>query len=227
MQPNLVLSIPIAIFLGLGALSPAVSRADEDATPPVAEESATSDTAAAAIEPEIQLPFSMPVPEGWRTETIPFPLGFAPDLPYEGLEELRFSPGMFDADSEQFWSYAFIWWVNLDSETDADSLSIYLDSYFQGLADAVAQSRELDISGAHFASSIEANEGASFSGVAETFDPFVTLEQVTLHIRGDVFPCPAQERLVVFFALSPQDVDHAVWDDLDAIRAGFSCEASE
>ena len=44
-----------------------------------------------------EIPFSMPTPEGWRTETIPFPLEFAPELEYEGLEELRFAPGMFDA----------------------------------------------------------------------------------------------------------------------------------
>lgn len=44
--------------------------------------------------------FTLPIPEGWRTETIPFPLEFAPELSYEGYEELRFSPGMFKAGDE-------------------------------------------------------------------------------------------------------------------------------
>ena len=35
--------------------------------------------------PAPELPFHLPTPEGWRTETIPFPLGFAPELEYEGL----------------------------------------------------------------------------------------------------------------------------------------------
>src|SRR5262249_653024 len=39
-----------------------------------------------------------PLPEGWRSETIPFPLDFARDLPLEGVEELRFAPGMFKTD---------------------------------------------------------------------------------------------------------------------------------
>lgn len=225
MQSNSMLLNPVVLAVAAILAFAGFPFADDETTPPVADETTEQDTVAA--EPEASLPFSMPIPEGWRTETIPFPLGFAPDLPYVGLEELRFSPGMFDAESEQFWSYAFIWWVNLDSETNADSLSIYLDSYFHGLADAVAESRELEISDAHFASSIEATEGESFSGYAETFDAFVTLEQVTLNIRGDVFPCPDQERLVLFFALSPQDVEHAIWDDLDAIRTGFSCETPE
>ena len=29
--------------------------------------------------------FFLPTPDGWRTETIPFPLGFAPELEYEGV----------------------------------------------------------------------------------------------------------------------------------------------
>ena len=35
------------------------------------------------------------VPVGWKAETIPFPLGFAPGLAYRGVEELRFPPGFF------------------------------------------------------------------------------------------------------------------------------------
>ena len=36
---------------------------------------------------------SMPAPEGWRSETIPFPLEFAPDLVYEGIEEIQIRSG--------------------------------------------------------------------------------------------------------------------------------------
>jgi hypothetical protein len=56
----------------------------------------------------VEVPFYLPTPEGWRTETIPFPLEFAPELDYEGLEELRFAPGMFKEGSADFWSYAFV-----------------------------------------------------------------------------------------------------------------------
>ncbi len=34
----------------------------------------------------------LPVPEDWRFEKIDFPLDFAPDLDYQGFEELRFAP---------------------------------------------------------------------------------------------------------------------------------------
>ena len=86
-----------------------------------------------------ELPFAMPIPDGWRTETIPFPLEFAPDLPYTGLEELRFAPGMFEAGSPDFWSYAFVWWVDAGQPTDLGSLAAHLESYFRGLARAVGE----------------------------------------------------------------------------------------
>ena len=64
-----------------------------------------------AAQERVDVPFYLPTPDGWRTETIPFPLDFAPELEYEGLEELRFSPGMFAEMKTDFWSYAFVWWV--------------------------------------------------------------------------------------------------------------------
>ena len=35
----------------------------------------------------------LPAPDEWRKETFKFPLQFAPGIPYEGLENVRFSPG--------------------------------------------------------------------------------------------------------------------------------------
>ena len=174
---------------------------------------------------EATLPFSMPIPEGWRTETIPFPLEFAPTLPYTGLEELRFAPGMFQEGDDDFWTYAFVWWVESEEPSDAASLSSHLKTYFRGLAAAVAQGKELDLGEAEFSASIRAGEADTFEGTAETFDAFVTAGQVRLNIRGEVRKCPDQGHKAIFFGLSPKDRDHPVWSDLDSIRQGFRCQA--
>ena len=34
-------------------------------------------------------------PEGWKGETISLPPGFAPGMKLQGLEKIRFAPGMF------------------------------------------------------------------------------------------------------------------------------------
>ena len=67
-----------------------------------------------ALTEAAEVPFHLPTPEGWRTETIPFPLEFAPELDYEGVEELRFAPGMFTEGAEDYWTYAFVWWLPSD-----------------------------------------------------------------------------------------------------------------
>ena len=47
-------------------------------------------------------------PADWRYEHIEFPLDFAPELAYKGFEELRFSPGMFDTSTTDYFTYAFV-----------------------------------------------------------------------------------------------------------------------
>ena len=174
---------------------------------------------------ETELPFSMPTPEGWRTETLPFPLEFAPDLPYTGLEELRFAPGMMTEGSEEFWTYAFVWWIEPDQPSDLESLTTHLRTYFRGLAVAVAEQRGFSVGDAAFDVSLQGDE-AAFGGAAETFDPFVTRDQVRLNIHGGVLDCPDQDRKVVLFILSPQEGDHPIWSVLGSIRGGFRCGAS-
>ncbi|MBL4705559.1 MAG: hypothetical protein JKY54_13630 [Flavobacteriales bacterium] len=38
-------------------------------------------------------------PDNWKSEIIPFPLGFAPSIDFVGIEDLRFSPGWKDSTS--------------------------------------------------------------------------------------------------------------------------------
>ncbi|MBI3866583.1 MAG: hypothetical protein HY290_32275, partial [Planctomycetia bacterium] len=47
-------------------------------------------------------------PEGWGGETIALPPGFAPDMKLKGSEHIRFAPGMMKAESDSFFSYAFV-----------------------------------------------------------------------------------------------------------------------
>jgi len=176
---------------------------------------------------ETEIPFSLPMPEGWRGETIDFPLEFAPELKYEGFEELRFSPGMFKPESEDFWTYAFVWWVPLSTTLDAATLDADLEAYFRGLSKSVNASQDFEPEKMEFRASLAAEktagEGELFVGKVVTFDAFATRESVTLNVRIESRRCEAAERLVVFFELSPQPESHAVWRTLEGIRTGFSC----
>ncbi len=185
-----------------------------------------------AAQPAAELPFELPVPEGWRTETIPFPLSFAPELAYEGLEELRFAPGMFEQAAPDFWTYAFIWWVDIDSEINAEALGTDLRAYFVGLAKAVAESRELDpgdldeVDLQFKVSPAAAPWQQGFEGAGQTYDAFVTQGPLELRLLVHARPCVKAGRLAVIFEISPQPQDHPVWDTLRGIRHGFACSAA-
>jgi hypothetical protein len=64
-----------------------------------------------------------PVPSGWRTETIAFPLDFAPSIAYHGEEQIRFAPGMFNAAAPDYFSYVFVWIVDEQPALTADALT--------------------------------------------------------------------------------------------------------
>ena len=52
--------------------------------------------------------YSVPAPKGWGKETIALPPAFAKNMTWKGVEELRFSPGMFMAESDTFFSYGIL-----------------------------------------------------------------------------------------------------------------------
>ena len=45
--------------------------------------------------------------ETWKYEKLELPLNFAPNLPYQGFEELKFAPGMFKPNTNDYFSYIF------------------------------------------------------------------------------------------------------------------------
>lgn len=49
--------------------------------------------------------------DAWQAETFALPPAFAPELP-AGAESLRFAPGWRDPSAENFWSYAFVMWID-------------------------------------------------------------------------------------------------------------------
>jgi hypothetical protein len=177
----------------------------------------------------VEVPFFLPTPEGWRTETIPFPLEFAPELEYEGLAELRFSPGMFQEGSSDFWSYVFVWWVPEGTGFETEWLQGDLERYFRGLTTAVADAREFDPGKPDYDVRLKPTESSTpdhpqWDGTAATYDVFVTRKPIRLNVRIDLVPCSSQGRVAAIFQLSPQPHDNTIWEVLNNLRQEFRCE---
>jgi hypothetical protein len=129
-------------------------------------------------EPSTRLTQPWSVPEGFRGETIPFPLEFAPGLAHRGVEELRFAPGFFDPAAPGYWSYAFVWRTEDAAALDAGALGAELTVYFRGLIDAVDSAKQITDRDAIVARATPA--GARFTLAAHVFDAFKTRQPLDL-----------------------------------------------
>jgi hypothetical protein len=165
-------------------------------------------------------------PEGWRTETIPFPLEFAPALAYRGVEELRFPKAFLVPGDDWYFSYAFVWHVAAPGPADAQALEGDLVAYFRGLAIAVGGAGRKDIEAFPFAAELEGDLATgTVSGTVVGYDAFKAQAGVTLQFRVRAVPCSAaQERAYVFVASPrPYDAGDAVWAELERLGAAFRC----
>lgn len=170
--------------------------------------------------------FDWPVPAGWAQETIPFPLDFAPELPYRGLEELRFAPGFLTPGASTFWSYAFVWWVEEPPSFDPRSISAALRDYFRGLALAVGKDKfSMDPEHFQVELAIKSEGGREvLVGQVHSFDSFVTGEPIVLNVEISRRSCPKAAHTAILFLLSPKSMDDAVWSELRACGSALNCE---
>jgi len=201
---------------GFGTLV-SLSCSAGETTPPAAPSSPESGSAPG---------LDWPLPEGWTPETIPFPLGFAPGIPFHGLEELRFAPGFFKPDTSTYWTYAFAWWLDDPPSFDAASISPVLREYFAGLSGAVGGDK-YPMDPERFRVELESRtEGGQRLLVGQVFsyDPFVTGDPIVLNIEVRQRDCSRTGRRAMTFLLSPKPAGDPVWDDLHACELALRCE---
>lgn len=95
----------------------------------------------AALGAEETPPIRWDSPEGWSQERIELPPSFAPAMSLKGFEEIRFAPGMFQPDSDSFFSYVIILYLPDAAVPATDVLTREIMAYYRGLAGAVAKGR--------------------------------------------------------------------------------------
>lgn len=166
----------------------------------------------------------IPAPDAWRQESFDFPLRFAPRIPYEGREYLRFDPGWDKFTQDSGFSYVILWDVKKVPVEPAD-LEDHLESYFNGLMSNVARGRQLEplprtVVAAHpLAPPRDWQQG--FGVDIRTYNAFAKGEPLLL--RAEVTQRDCGARMQVFIALSKAPRDKPIWDILRRLRAGTAC----
>ena len=211
-------SICAAIFFGLSDLS----RADE-ANTKTATLAATAET----------LVFNT----AWKGERIELPPPFAPAMKLKGTEEIRFAPGMFDAASDTFFSYAFVFSVPKEQELTQQIIQQEILEYYRGLAGAILKRKGVDADAGKFTFKLEqakeatgtpekvpaAAKAIQYHGELNWVEPFITAKPQVLHFEIHSWADPARSRNYLFVCTSPKAIgdSDATWKELRTIRRTF------
>lgn len=174
-------------------------------------------------------PYRLAIPDQWGVERIAFPIEFAPQIPYKGMEDLRFAPGWAKPESNDYWSYTFLWWLEGSPTIDALTLQDNLKAYYSGLVGRNISGRNIPADKVVPTNVVikktkaGANGELTYAGTISLLD-YMTQRPMTLQCSITIKICKDQNRTAVFVALSPKLPNHSIWQDLNKIRTSFECQ---
>ena len=165
-------------------------------------------------------------PANWQFERFALPPEFAPNIPYKGVEELRFSPGMFVKDSSNYFTYAFV--VELDNinSISRDDIKNYLLDYFKGLCGNTAKQRNLSIDTSKITVSLDKDESTGkdvhYNATLGIFGVFADGAPVRLNMEIKVMNDKPTSKIYLVFIASPLNKTDKVWVTLHSIQNNFT-----
>jgi len=178
-------------------------------------------------------------PESWSVESTTIPFDFAPDMPLSGVEEQIFSPGMYEPEQDDYYSYTFSW--SIEQELGAAPISLeamqgLLHQYFDGLFYAAVTASEAELTEEALLEELSAEEELppidsqlaitmeqtqqgswQYAGTIFWLEPFLTRAPQTLNFKARVHTCASNLEQRWYFVVSPQTSGHAIWEQLDNI----------
>ena len=165
-------------------------------------------------------------PDTWRKESFPFPLRFAPTIPYEGMEHVRFAPYWQEFASERGFTYVLLWDIKRRRLEPAE-IERALNVYFDGLMEQVTRGRKIADPGTATSTSLHPlatppGWTEALGGRLWTWNGFGQGEALALHLEVAQRDCGA-DRTQLLFAFSRAPRTHAAWGELRAIRKATSC----
>lgn len=157
----------------------------------------------------------------WGGERLILPTGFAPDLSLRGIEEIRFAPGMFEPDQEDFFSYSLVFYLPKQKPLIQNQIHTELLKYYRGLASAVGKDRIPKIDTDKFTlvlTKVKGKEG-QYTAVLDWVEPFRTGKAQKLRFEIESAEIPGMDASRLSMSASPQKADHKLWTVLRKVTA--------
>jgi hypothetical protein len=174
-------------------------------------------------------PYKYPVPDGWRGEPYSLPPYFAPEVKFQGVEEVRLPSGWGVAGSPEYWSVALLWWLKAGQKIDAAALQENMRAYYDGLvvtgggpvkhqipADKMVTTK-VEIR----AIKTEPGDVNTYAGTVDMLD-YMAMKPMRLNFFAHIRDCGDPGHIPVFLELSPKPYDDAIWDQLKELKKRFT-----
>lgn len=155
--------------------------------------------------------FFLETDTSWRQELFIFPINFAKDIDYKGVEDARFPRGWEKQDSPNFWSYVFVWNIEHEKEITTLQLESDLKKYFDGLM-------RWDESNVEIQKQATTSNTVNYTGKVNTRDNFFTKVPMTLNVKIEQTYCSEQKKSILVFRFSPKEFKSTVWQTLNEVK---------
>ena len=175
-----------------------------------------------------EAPYVLDTIKGWDVERFLIPISFAPSIQNKGVEDIRFTPGWAKKTTNEYWSYAFLWYLDGTVALDAKRIENNLKAYYTGLIKVNSDSTKIADKLFPVTSSIKSRTAEKED--LKTFDGSVTMldymsnQPVTLNVVIHIKTCAGKDKTFVFHEISPMPYSDNVWKMLHQLWVNFKCE---
>ena len=176
-----------------------------------------------------EAPYQLPVPKDWTIERFLIPISFAPQIPYKGVEDIRFTPGWGKVDSDEYWTYAFLWYLDGSPKMDTEIIAGNLKTYYTGLIKSntdsakAAAEKLIPVITSFKKAATDKIDLETYTGSIEMTD-YMQRKPITLNCIVHLKTCREENKTILFYELSPKPFTHINWFGLNKLWSDFKCK---
>lgn len=176
-----------------------------------------------------EAPYNLPIPKDWTIERFVIPISFAPQIPYKGVEDIRFAPGWAKVNSDEYWTYAFLWYLDGRPKMDAKIIEENLKAYYTGLlklntdSGTAASEKPMPVKTSFKKITTAKGDLETYTGSIEMRD-YMQRKPIVLNGIVHFKFCEEENKTIIFYQLSPKPLSHNNWVALDQLWSGFNCK---
>lgn len=174
-----------------------------------------------------EAPYDLPAPKDWGIERFRVPISFAPKITYKGVEDIRFTPGWAKTTNDEYWSYAFLWYLDGTVKMNAKTIDSNLEAYYTGLVGIngsnIPAEKIMPVTTSFKKIKKDKGDKETYTGTISMTD-YMTQKPIVLNAKVHIRSCPGENKTFIFHELSPQPFSHKVWLSLDKLWVDFKCK---